>query len=73
MVNGEELVGTTECRTLYTRYCIKRCRYNRHRLHQNRQYLKRSQERLLSDPLQFTIHNQITHQVHMTERVKRRC
>jgi hypothetical protein len=29
MVNIEELIGTTEHMTLYTRCCLTRCRYNR--------------------------------------------
>jgi hypothetical protein len=29
MVNSEEFVGTTECLTLYARFRINRCRYNR--------------------------------------------
>ena len=29
MVNSDELLGTTECLTLYTRCRINRCRYNR--------------------------------------------
>jgi len=32
-VNSEELIGTTEYQTLYTRHLINRCRYNRVRLH----------------------------------------
>jgi hypothetical protein len=32
MVNSEELIGTTEYLTLYTRCRINRCRYNRVRL-----------------------------------------
>ena len=32
MVNGEELIGTTEYLTLQTRCRINRCRYNRGRL-----------------------------------------
>jgi len=32
MVNSEELVGTTECLTLYARFRMNRCRYNRVRL-----------------------------------------
>jgi hypothetical protein len=33
MVNSEELIGTTEYMTLYTKYRINRCRYNRVRLY----------------------------------------
>ena len=33
MVNSEELIGTTEYLTLYTRRRITRCRYNRVRLY----------------------------------------
>jgi hypothetical protein len=33
MVNSEELIGTTEYLTLYTRRRINRCRYNRVRLY----------------------------------------
>jgi hypothetical protein len=33
MVNSEELIGTTECLTLYTRCCINRCCYNRVQLY----------------------------------------
>jgi len=29
MVNSQELIGTTDVLTLYTRYRINRCRYNR--------------------------------------------
>jgi len=29
MVNSEELIGTTECVTLYARCRINRCRYQR--------------------------------------------
>jgi len=32
MVKSKELIGSTECLTLYARYCINRCRYNRARL-----------------------------------------
>jgi hypothetical protein len=32
MVNSDELIGTTECLTLQTRFRINRCRYNRVRL-----------------------------------------
>ena len=32
MVNSEELIGTTECLTLYKRVRIYLCRYNRVRL-----------------------------------------
>ena len=33
MVNSEELIGTKEHLTLYKRYRINRCRYNRVRLY----------------------------------------
>jgi hypothetical protein len=33
MVNSEELIGTTEHVTLYTRCRLNRCRYNRVRLY----------------------------------------
>ena len=33
MLSNEELIGTTEYRTLYTRCRVNRCRYNRVRLH----------------------------------------
>jgi len=33
IVNGEELIDTTEYPTLYTRYRINRCRYKRVRLY----------------------------------------
>jgi hypothetical protein len=33
MVNSEELLGTTEYLTLYTRFRINRCRYSRVRLY----------------------------------------
>jgi hypothetical protein len=33
MVNSEELIGTTDYLTLYTRCHINRCRYNRVRLY----------------------------------------
>jgi hypothetical protein len=33
MVNSEELIGTIEYPTLYTRCRINRCRYNRVRLY----------------------------------------
>jgi hypothetical protein len=29
MVKNEELIGTTESLTLYMRWCINQCRYNR--------------------------------------------
>ena len=32
MVNFDELIGTTEYLTVYTKCCINRCRYNRVRL-----------------------------------------
>jgi hypothetical protein len=35
MVKSEELIGTTEYLTLYTRHRINRCRYNRDRLNMN--------------------------------------
>ena len=35
MFNGEELTGTTEYLTLYTRCRINRCRYNRVRLYKH--------------------------------------
>jgi hypothetical protein len=33
MDNSDELIGTTECLTLYARCRIERCRYNRVRLY----------------------------------------
>jgi hypothetical protein len=33
MVNSEELIGTTEHGTLYTRCRLNRCRYNRVRVY----------------------------------------
>jgi len=33
MASSEELIGTTEYVTLYTRCCINRCRYNGARLY----------------------------------------
>jgi hypothetical protein len=35
MVNSEKLIGITEYLTLYTRFRINRCRYNRVRLYFN--------------------------------------